>query len=70
MALKCKNIENVFSATLNCCLNQKFHSAHFSTFGLANKEDLPVTKAYHSALYFKPCLLAILVSPVCVYSNT
>lgn len=61
-----KNVENIFSATLNCCLNQKFHSAHFSTVGLAKKEGLPITKAYLFVPYFKPCLAAISVSPVCV----
>lgn len=64
-----KNVENIFSATLNC-LNQKFHSAHFSTVGLAKKEGLPITKAYLFVPYFKLCLAAISVSPMCVCSNT
>lgn len=65
-----KNAENIFSATLDCCLNQKFHSAHFSTVGLASKEGLPITKAYLFLPFFKPSLAAISVSPVCVCSNT
>ena len=63
-----KNIENIFSATLNCLLNQKFHSAYFSTIGLVNKEGLPITKAYLFVpfSYFKPSLAAISVSVFCV----
>lgn len=57
--------------TGNCLLHQKFHSAHFSTVGLVNKEGLPITKAYLFVpfSYFKPFLAAISVSvfSVCVF---
>lgn len=49
---------------MNCLLKQQFHSAHFSTVGLVNKEGLPITKVYLFVplSYFKPSLAAISVS--------
>lgn len=61
-----KNAKNIFSATLNCCLNQKFHSAHFCTVDLANKEGIPIKKSIYFVPYFNPCLAALSVSHVCV----
>jgi len=63
-----KNVENIFSVTLNCLLNQKFHSAHFSTVGLVNKEVFLLQKHifFVPFSYFKPSLTAISVSVFCV----
>lgn len=65
-----KNAKNIFSATLNCCLNQNFHSAHFCTVDLANKEGLPIKKAYILFPTLTPVLLpsqCLVCVCVCVF---
>lgn len=59
-----KNIKNIFPATRNYLLNQKFHSVQFSIVGLVNKEGLPITKAYLLVpfSYFRPSVFAVSVS--------
>lgn len=52
-----ENIESIFSATLNCPLNQKFHSAHFSAIGLANKKGLLLQKHIFLFRTLNPLLL-------------
>lgn len=64
-----KTIKNIFPATLNYLLNQKFHSVQFSIVGPVNKEGLPITKAYLLVpfSYFRPSVFAISVSIFGVY---
>lgn len=57
-----KNVENIFSETLNCCLNQKFHSARLVQLFWPIKRVFLLQK--HIFLF--PALNPVLLTSPCV----